>query len=139
MSEDEYEEYIKKWDNAPNGKYIFDNEYIELFRKSELLITDCGSFIGEWLPTDKPCMYLVNPERNQKTYMQGFSTIGKKILKHYYLCHNQNEIEENFKMIMKEKLDPLKEERVKLKNEIFTNIGSSGKVIVDYLLECLVD
>ena len=135
MTEDEYSEYIEKWNSAPNGLYVYDNEYINLFRHSDLLITDCGSFIGEWLPTDKPCMYLVNPERNQNTYMLGFSTIGKKILKHYYLCNNLEEIENNFKMIMLEKTDPFKNERIKLKDEIFINIGTAGKKIVEYLTE----
>ena len=109
------------------------------FRRSDLLIQDSGSFIGEWLPTDKPCMYLVNPERNQETYMNGFSTIGRKILEKYYLCHNEQEIEHYFNMLMFDKNDPLKDERIKIKDGIYINIGCAGRKITEYLETILKD
>ena len=137
MTKEEYQSYINEWDNQPNGLYVFDGEYIDLFRKSDLLIQDSGSFIAEWLPTDKPCMYLVNPERNRETYMNGFSILGRKILEKYYLCHSQEDIERFFKMIMFDKQDPLKEERCKLKDELFINIGCAGQKIVEYLTDIL--
>ena len=133
MSKDEYQQYINTWDSLPNGLYVYDGEYIDLFRRSDLLIQDSGSFIGEWLPTDKPCIYLVNPERNQETFMDGFSIIGRKILEKYYLAHNQEEINNYFKMIMFDKQDPQKEDRIKIKNSIYVNIGCAGKKIVEYL------
>lgn len=139
MTEAEYDYYCSQWNNLPNGLIVEDGEYIDLFRKSDLLITDCGSFIGEWLPTDKPCMYLVNPERNKKTYMDGFSIMGRKILDKYYLCHNQEEIDKYFKMIMFDKQDPMKEERIKLKDELFINIGCAGQKIVEYLEDVLTN
>ena len=139
MSAQEYQNYINEWDSQANGLYIYDGEYIDLFRKSDLLIQDSGSFIGEWLPTGKPCIYLVNPERNQDTYMDGFSNIGRKILKKYYLAHDKEEIDKYFNMIMFEKQDPMKAERIKLKDEIFINIGCSGQKIVEYLTEILTD
>ena len=139
MNDVEFNDYLKQWDLLPNGIIVDDGEYIDLFRKSDLLITDCGSFIGEWLPTEKPCIYLVNPERNQKTYMDGFSLMGRKILEKYYLAHNQEEIDKYFKMIMFDKQDPMKEERIKLKDELFINIGCAGQKIVDYLTEILTD
>ena len=139
MSLKEYEKYNNEWNNLPNGMVITSGDYIDLFRKSDLMITDCSSFIGEWLPTDKPCIYLVKPERNQKTYMDGFSLMGRKILEKYYLAHNQEEIDKYFKMIMFDKQDPMKEERTKLKDELFINIGCAGQKIVDYLTEILTD
>ena len=139
MTKDEYQAYIKEWDSQPNGLYVFDGEYIDLFRRSDLLIQDSGSFIGEWLPTDKPCMYLVNPERNQDTYMNGFSIIGRKILEKYYLCHNKQEIEHYFNMLMFDKNDPLIDERIKIKDGIYINIGCAGQKITEYLETILKD
>ena len=116
-----------------------DGEYIDLFRKSDLMITDSGSFILEWLPTEHPCMYLVNPRRNPKTYLDGFSTTARKALEKYYLCYNKKDIEKYFSLLMFDKQDPMKDERIKLKDEIFINIGSAGQKIVDYLTTLLTN
>lgn len=139
MTSEEYQNYIHEWDSQPNGMYIFDGEYIDLFRKSDLMITDSGSFILEWLPTEHPCMYLVNPRRNPKTYLDGFSTTARKALEKYYLCYNKKDIEKYFSLLMFDKQDPMKDERIKLKDEIFINIGSAGQKIVDYLTTLLTN
>lgn len=139
MTTEEFQNYINEWDSQANGLYVYDGEYIDLFRRSDLLIQDSGSFIAEWLPTGKPCIYLVNPERNQETYMDGFSNISKKIFKKYYLAYTKEEIDKYFNMIMFNKQDPLKDERIKLKKEFFINIGCSGQKIVDYLTKVLTD
>ncbi len=139
MSHKEFENYINKWESHPNGYYEMGGEYIDLFRKSSLLIQDSESFIAEYLPSGNPCMYLVKPSREQETYMDGFSLSARKILNTYYLCYNQEEIEKYFNMIMFDKNDPMKEERQKVKDEIFINIGSAGQKIVDYLEELLKD
>lgn len=139
MTMDEFDKYVEEWNSLQNGLYIFDGEYIDLFRKSDLLIQDSGSFIGEWLPTGKPCMFLINYKRKFKTYLNGFSILGRKILDKYYLCRNQEEIDKYFKMIMFDKYDPMKEERIKLKDELFINIGSAGQKIVEYLTDILTN
>ena len=139
MSIKEYQDYIKAWDSLPNGLYVPDGDYIDLFRKADLLIQDCCSFIAEWLPTNKPCMYLVRPECKHETFMSVYSTIGRKILDEYYLCHNKTEIDKYFRMIMLDKQDPMKEERCKLKDELFINIGCAGKKVVEYLENVLTD
>ena len=139
MTYEQYNDYINEWNSQPNGYYEFGGEYIDIFKKSSLMITDSESFIAEYLPSNNPCMYLVKPSRNQATYMDGFSLAARKILEKYYLCHNQEEIEKYFKMIMLEKNDPMKDERIKLKDEIFVNLGCAGQKIVNYLTEILTD
>lgn len=139
MSLDEYKNYLEKWNNLSNGIVVTGGDYIDLFKKSDLMITDCGSFIGEWLLTEKPCIYLVNPERNLHTYMDGFSNFARKILEKYYLAYNQNDIEKYFQMVMESKQDPLKQERISVKDDIFINIGSASKNVVDYLKKVLID
>ena len=139
MTTEEYQNYINEWDSLPNGLYVYDGEYIDLFRKSSLLITDCGSFIAEWLPTNAPCMYLINPERNQKQYFDGFFTSTRKILEKYYLCHNTDDISRYFDLIINKKEDPLKNDRINVQQEIFINIGKAGKTITTYLENILRD
>ncbi len=139
MSAEEFNDYAQKWGAKPNGMYYIDGEYIDLFRKSSLLITDSGSFIAEYLLSDNPCMYLVKPSRNKERFMDGFSMAARKILETYYRCYNENDIENYFKMIMEDKQDPMKEERLKIKDGMFLNIGCAGQKVVDYLTDVLTD
>lgn len=52
--------YFKKWETMPNT-FIADGNYVDLFKTSDALIHDCGSFMAEYLYTKKPCMYIGNP------------------------------------------------------------------------------
>ena len=49
--------YYRKWQELPNAQYN-NGEYVGLFKQSDALIHDCGSFLIEYLMTGKPCMYL---------------------------------------------------------------------------------
>lgn len=133
MTAEKYDLYIQEWNSQANGLCLFDGDYIELFKQSSLLITDSGSFIGEWLPSGNPCMYLVNPRRNPKRYMEGFSLMGRKILEQYYLCYTKEDIANYFHILMEEKNDKKKDARMQLQSEIFINIGCAGSKIVEYL------
>lgn len=139
MSYNDYSDYLNEINNLPNGYCEIGGEYIDLFRKSSLMIMDSASFIAEYLPSGNPCIFLVKPSRNQETYMDGFSFLGRKILSKYYLVHNKEELTKYFHMIMIDKQDPLKEERMKLQSELFINLGTSGETIVKYITNLLVD
>ena len=54
MNEFEYDEYVAQWNNLPNAYLYNKGNYIELFKTSDLLITDCSSFLLEYMPTLKP-------------------------------------------------------------------------------------
>lgn len=139
MTQEEYLNYFDAWNNLPNGLCVTSGDYINLFRKSSLLITDCCSFISEYLPSKNPCIYLVNPERDKDTYMQSFSCIGKNILDTYYLAYNEQEIQTYFENIIQNNADPKKYDRIKILEENFINIGSAGKFITEYLKNLLTD
>ena len=133
-----YENYIKEWDNAPNGIYINDGEYIDLFRKSSCLITDSGSFIAEYLASENPCIYLVNPKEDN-LLEKVFSEDTLKILNSYYLAYNQTEIDNYFNEVIINGNDTKKNDRLKQIKNTFINIGSAGKYIKDYIKNRLLD
>lgn len=137
MTEKEWLEYIDFWENSENAIYINDGEYIDLFRKSSLLIQDSASFILEWLPTEKPCIYLMNTENND--LLDSLTICGKKALDTYYLAYNEDDIMQYFHTLMFDKSDEKKDFRKIVKNEIFANIGSAGLKIVEYLEKILLD
>ena len=133
-----YENYIKEWDNSNNGIYISDGEYIDLFRKSSCLITDSGSFIAEYLPSENPCIYIINPEK-ENLIENTFNDFAKPIVNSYYLCYNEEDINKYFNEIIINENDYMKDKRLNLIKDCFINIGSAGKIITDYLSDIFVN
>lgn len=131
ISYKEYLEYCKRWNDAENGIVVEGTNYIELFKESTCLITDCGSFIAEYLPANKPCIYIFNDklENQLDTYYED----GKDILSSYYVCNNKSEIEKFFNEVVVKGNDFKKSKREKLIDEKFVNIGSSGEKICEYI------
>lgn len=131
ISEDDYKNYMNLWNNAPNGICITEGDYIEIFQQCDCMITDCGSFIGEWLPTLKPCIYLFNPRK--KNQLESYTAAAKKILGSYYVCNDENELIATFNDVVLNSNDYKEELRRKILKDTFPNIGNSGKFICDYI------
>ena len=51
--------YYERWASMPNTQ-LETGEYEALFKQSDAMIHDSGSFILEYLLVDKPCMYLMS-------------------------------------------------------------------------------
>lgn len=132
-SVEEYNNYVAEWNNSPNGIVVNDGEYIDLFRKSSCLITDCGSFIAEYLPSGHPCMYLINPDK--KDPISGFNKLGQQIINSFYKCYNQNDIITTFDKVVLRGEDPMRTTRETLVKNEFYNLGNAGNFICKYLEE----
>lgn len=135
MTPEEYDQYLEKWCSYPNGFYVHDGEYIDLFKASSLLITDSGSFINEYLPSGHPCIYLLNPENPQE--MDNFTTSAQKILRTYYCCSNWEEAEKAFRNIIEKHEDPKRQARLNVAEIELHNIGGASKRIVEHIEHCL--
>lgn len=85
MSEDEINKYYDSWQRI--GNVIEDGNYFDLFKTSDLMITDCCSFLAEYLPTDKPIIRLTI---NNKT---NFNSLGKLINESCYEVKDNKELE----------------------------------------------
>ena len=73
---EDYGVYCQAWDNLPNACYAY-GPYMADFVTSHALITDCDSFLTEFLYVDKPCLYLMREGVE-------FNTWGKMCLENYY-------------------------------------------------------
>jgi len=71
------DEYYKKWADGENTA-IVNGTYVDLFKSSDAMIHDCGSFLLEYLYTQKPVMYLSNNSREVQS-----NSVGKRA----YFCH----------------------------------------------------
>jgi CDP-glycerol glycerophosphotransferase (TagB/SpsB family) len=126
MTKSEIDEYFTEW--AQLGQIYDKGDYIDLFRTSDLMITDCDGFLTEYLPTGNPVIYLISSNNLAR------SCVSQKSSRHYYKVHNLTELEQAFDMLVKERKDPLKAERQKDAEEIIYN---SADKIYNELLKIL--
>lgn len=112
MSAEEFDNYTKEWENLSNASFYNTGNYFDLFRTSDLMILDSISFIAEYLPANKPSIYLSQNIRDRSI----FSELGTKMLDLCYHSYNNTELEELIKSI-KNGEDFHKQERQKVINE----------------------
>lgn len=139
MTHEQFSNFCEKWNSMPNGLYFSDENFIDLFRRSDLLITDSGSFIFYWLPTKKPCMYLVNPQIGKENFLMGYTTLARRILEAYYHCYDLEDIEKDFEKFREGKLTIDKKLYDSLLKNLFPFRGSASKRIVHYIKDVLTD
>jgi len=100
------EEYYNRWANLENGQ-IEQGEYIDLFKTSDALIHDCGSFTGEYLYTRKPLLFQI---RDNKVKDE-FNSFGQMCLEQHYLAYSIEETEQFIREVVIAGKDPKKAER----------------------------
>ncbi|MEE3466916.1 MAG: hypothetical protein VZQ83_00595 [Eubacterium sp.] len=76
-SDEAYDVYIGKWESLPNARVVQEGDYLDHFATSDGMIMDSGSFVGEYLYTQKPCLFLTRPE-------QRFNKLGETCVNTYY-------------------------------------------------------
>jgi hypothetical protein len=111
MTEQELEAYYDEWSQI--GQVYEKGDYFDIFRTSDFLITDCGSFIDEYLPTTNPVIQLDSGAPR--------STVSEKHSRHYYKVRNLKDLYSTFDMLVNRRKDPLKEKRMKDAAEITFN------------------
>lgn len=105
MTLSELEEYYNKWTSLPNAQVYEYGEYFDMFRTSDVMITDCNSFLYEYLPTLKPIIHLI------RETSVGHNKFGKEIIKGYYPARNLEELQNTINDIICAGEDPLLETR----------------------------
>ena len=99
------------------------------------MITDCGSFIGEYFPSGKPCIYLFNPRK--ECQWDAYTPLARRILDTYYIANSMAELKKYVGQLLIDMSDEKLEKRKKLIYEEFPDIGNAGQMIVNYLQDVL--
>ncbi len=133
-SYEEYDEYVRWWDEQPNGKVVQDSSYLEYFDTSDAMIMDSGSFLGEYLYVGKPLLFLTRPE-------QAFMEIGKRVLDSYYQTQGENyyDIEDFINNIVINKHDSMADKRREVFSEEYDYLNINGKTATQYIFDDIMN
>lgn len=131
LSKEEVENYYQAWNDLENCTIHDSGDYFDEFKNSDALITDCGSFLAEYLPTEKPIILLVNPKS------EGYNKFGSVLVDQYYKARTYDELETLINKVIIEEQDDRKVDRLEMMNNIEMKCGKSGDFIVQYLSDIL--
>ena len=123
--------YFEEWNKV--GEICLSGDYYNLFKSSACLITDCISFLAEYMPTKSPVIFLKANEQKAP-----FTDLGEIITRNYYKVHTWSEFIDIFNRVIIQNDDYLKNERLNdLTYLIDTPQQSAAKKIVNYLEKLL--
>lgn len=128
--EDKTHNYYKRWENLSNGM-LNDGNYEDLFLTSDAILHDCGSFIGEYLYSRNPAMYL----SNGRPFLEQYNELANRCLENYYIGKSREDIE-RFIVNVINGVDPLKEQR----EEFFHRelLPPNGKLASENILDDII-
>ena len=120
QTEADYDAFMEEWDMLPNARYIPFGTYTDFFLTSDIMITDCGSFILEYQYLKKPLIMLTRADRKM-------NELGNANLECLYQVSGDNimAIQTMFDLLILQKNDWLKEKRDQFYNS-FLNIPQKG-------------
>lgn len=123
-----FEDYFKQWQMQKNTQIYNQGDYFDIFMTSDVLITDCGSFLTEYLLTGKPVIHLRTKKQNFP-----FNSVVKKIISSYYQVYSKDDLNRIFKTVVIKNKDPLKKKRAEMISElnIDKQVTSASKIISD--------
>lgn len=123
-------EYYDKWASLPNGM-LNDGAYEDLFMTSDAIMHDCGSFIGEYLYTKNPALFL----SNGIPFNEQYNDLAQSCLENYYVGKNKEDIE-NFIVNVIDGKDPLKQKREEFYRTVL--LPPNGKLASENIIDDLV-
>lgn len=131
MTPTEVENYYNLWESI--GSVYDKGDYFDLFKTSNLLITDCISFLGEYAPTLQPVIHLKNRD-------DLFNEFGHKIINTYYSVENKEQLHLILNKICINRIDDKKTIREQKIQKIFNlNQKISTKILNIISKELLID
>lgn len=114
--------YYKEWETRENTQ-LEQGEFINLFKTSDAMVHDSGSFCVEYHYTGNPVMYIAN---NLEEILTDRSEFGKLAILHHYIGKCKEDIINFIENIVLQGNDPMKPDReVFYKNYLLPPNGKS--------------
>lgn len=103
------DDYYRKWAELQNGQYE-NSEYIDLFRGSDAMIHDCGSFTVEYLYTCNPVMFVSD---KMEDAIGAVNEYGRQAFSQHYKGSNMSDVCQFIEQTVLEGKDPMRSGREK--------------------------
>ncbi len=129
MSESEMDEYFREW--AKIGRVYTQGDYFDIFKTSDFMISDCCSFLAEYLPTQNP---LVRPLGKGNVKL---NSLGEKVVEGYYQTRGNEELQSAFYQLVKEGNDPKKDIRLNAIKNVYNGSEKSVVKLINEFKKCL--
>lgn len=128
MQEKEIEEYYAAWQQL--GIIYEGGDYFDLFKKSSGLITDCCSFLGEYLPSKQPIFHLRERKVNFHAWVEA-------ILDSYYQIRDMKTLQNEIERVVINKDDYKKTEQLEKIKQIYDKRERSSQKIMQTIVNVL--
>lgn len=122
--------YYARWENGENTAFVNGN-YMNLFKSSDGIMHDSGSFLVEYLYTQKPGLYLGNYDREAQS-----NEVGKRAYRCFYVGKSVDDIETFILRIIEGKDDTLVDKRKAFYDEVL--LPPNGKSVAENMLDEIV-
>lgn len=103
------EDYYNYWKNSSLCR-LCEGDYTNLFLNSDAMIHDSGSFLVEYISTNKPSLYMIRHE----VILEGFSDLGNKIIDCHYKSFQKSEVINFIENVVLNDEDYLRDKREKM-------------------------
>ncbi len=123
-----YGAWLRAWSGLANAATYDSGNYFDLFRTSDLLITDSGSFLAEYLPTGSPILRLMRPDGAP------MNRAGAALLPAFYTAANPGELRARFEDLVLRNNDPLAALRARIAALVAPRAPGSARILRDRLL-----
>ena len=125
------QEYYNAWEEPGISHREENNKYISLFKHSDALIHDCGSFTIEYMYTGKPVMYLVR-DSHHKDNLNRCATLAFDL---HYKGKTRGDIEKFIQNVIAD-YDPLSDERSAFRDAYLT--PPNNKTACDNIIDAVL-
>lgn len=118
--------YYQQWELMENSQ-IVEGDYLDIFKHSDALIHDCGSFLIEYHYTLNPALYLFSHRPQHDIDISKLSILARDL---HYHANKYSDIESFILNVISE-IDPLREKREWF---YYENLKPKGKSACDSII-----
>ena len=126
------DEFYSFWENSPTTQ-LETGDYIDLFKTSDALVHNCGSFTAEYLYMQKPTAYIT---RNLDAIKADMNAFGVACQDAHYIVASPEEIRRFIDDVVLAAKDPMKSQREDLTNTILR--APNGSTVAENIYNDLV-
>lgn len=123
--------WFADWRAAPNAGIVTGGQYFDLFRSSDALITDSGSFLAEYLPTGRPILRLITDPP------AALNAAGRALAGGFYALGDAPALREAFARVVLAGEDPLAPLRQSLIPQVMPFARPAAAIVHEHLRQSL--